>query len=284
MKIDKDYKKKLQLKILEIVKYIDSICTKYNIEYYLIYGSALGAVRHQGFIPWDDDFDIGMTYENYNKFIDVCKEELDSNKYFLQSMETDQNYYLSFIKLRDITTTLIEEDNKNIDIIRSVYVDIFPIVGVPNSKFKRSIFEINRAFALSANINVINNKFLYFIFKIILKIFGKKRIIKVCTKKCVKYSCKDYDTWCSVFDGDGMDVNTTSKYIMGTPTKVKFEDMYLPIPEKYDKYLKQIYGDYMKIPSEKQKKEKEHTPYFIDLNLPYNEYLKKLRNDYNDKN
>ena len=63
-----DYKRKLQLKILEIVKVIDKICIDNNIEYYLIYGSVLGAVRHKGFIPWDDDFDIGMTYENYIKF------------------------------------------------------------------------------------------------------------------------------------------------------------------------------------------------------------------------
>lgn len=82
-----DYKRKLQLKILEIVKVIDKICIDNNIEYYLIYGSVLGAVRHKGFIPWDDDFDIGMTYENYIKFQEVCDEQLDNEKYFYKDLK-----------------------------------------------------------------------------------------------------------------------------------------------------------------------------------------------------
>lgn len=277
----KDYKRNLQLKILDIVKEIDRICNLYSIEYYLIYGSALGAVRHQGFIPWDDDFDIRMTYENYNKFIKVCDKELNKNKFFLQTPDNEPNYYLSFMKLRDITTTLIEEGNKNKNITYGVYVDIFPIVGVPKQKLKRKILEINRAFALSANINVINSKILFLVFRIILKTFGKKNILKICTKNCVKYSCNDYEDWCSIFDGDGFVTNLTTKTIMGKPTRVQFEDIELPIPEKSDEYLKHIYGDYMKLPTKEQIKQKEHTPYIIDLEHSYEEYL-KLKGDTNE--
>lgn len=277
----KDYKRNLQLKILDIVKEIDRICNLYSIEYYLIYGSALVAVRHQGFIPWDDDFDIGMTYENYNKFIKVCDKELNKNKFFLQTPDNEPNYYLSFMKLRDITTTLIEEGNKNKNITYGVYVDIFPIVGVPKQKLKRKILEINRAFALSANINVINSKILFLVFRIILKTFGKKNILKICTKNCVKYSCNDYEDWCSIFDGDGFVTNLTTKTIMGKPTRVQFEDIELPIPEKSDEYLKHIYGDYMKLPTKEQIKQKEHTPYIIDLEHSYEEYL-KLKGDTNE--
>lgn len=269
-----NYKRELQLKILKMIKYIDKLCEKHKIEYYLIYGSALGAVRHKGFIPWDDDLDIGMTYENYLKFIEICKTELNTKKYFLQRPENEKNYYLSFMKLRDITTTLIEENNKDIDITYGVYIDIFPLVGVPKNKIKRKFLEINRAFALSVNVNVINNKKLYNIFKIILKCVGKKKILKKCTKNCVKYSCNDYEDWCSIFDGDGMKINMTTKTIMGKPTRVQFEDTYLPIPEKYDTYLQHIYGNYMKIPSEEKIKEREHTPYIIDLNHSYLEYKK----------
>lgn len=175
MKLEKNYKRKLQLKILDIVKDIDKLCKENNIDYYIIYGSALGAVRHKGFIPWDDDFDIGMTYDNYVKFLKLCEEKLDQENYYLQTYEKEENYYLSFAKIRDITTTLIEEGNKNIDIIRSVYVDVFPLVGVPNNKFKENILKINRAFMLSANKNVINNKIFKIIFNIILKIFGRKK-------------------------------------------------------------------------------------------------------------
>lgn len=266
-------KRNLQLKILEMVKYLDDFCRKNGIEYYIIYGSCLGAVRHKGFIPWDDDFDIGMTLENYTKFINLCKTDLDKKRYFLQTLETEPNYYLSFAKLRDIRTTLIENGNKDIDITYGVYVDIFPIVGVPNSKLKRKILEINRAFALSSNINVINTKFLYYIFKIILKIFGKKKILKYCTKQSIKYSCAKYENWCSIFDGDGFEINSTTKTIMGKPTYVPFEDISLPIPEKYDEYLRHIYGNYMHIPTSNEIKAKEHTAYVLDLNHSYKEYL-----------
>ena len=270
-------KRNLQLKILEMVKYLDSFCKENQIEYYIIYGSCLGAVRHKGFIPWDDDFDVGMTLENYNKFISLCKTKLDTDKYFLQTLETEPNYYLSFAKLRDINTTLIEEGNKNIPITYGVYIDIFPIVGLPKGKLKRAILSINRAFALSANINVINNKFLYNIFRIILKIFGKKNILKYCSKQVKKYSCQDCEEWCSVFDRDGLKINSITKTIMGKPTYVPFEDIELPIPEKYDEYLKHIYGDYMKIPTPEQIKAHEHTAYILDLEHSYEEY-KKINN------
>lgn len=267
-------RRNLQLKILEIVKYLDKFCKENNIEYYIIYGSCLGAVRHKGFIPWDDDFDVGMTLENYNRFIDLCKTKLDTSKYFLQTLDTDPNYYLSFAKLRDINTTLIEEKNKNISIQYGVYIDIFPLVGIPKNKLARKIQAINRAFALSANINVINNKFLYGIFKLILAIWGKQKLLKYCSKQATKYSCEDCSNWCSIFDGDGLNLNSTTKSIMGTPTYVPFEDTLLPIPEKYDEYLKHIYGNYMQVPTPEQIKAKEHTAYILDLNHSYEDYLK----------
>ena len=268
-RIKDNYKRELQLKILDIIKYIDKLCRKNNIEYYLIYGSCIGAIRHKGFIPWDDDLDIGMTYENYLKFIEVCKKELDTKKFFLQTSETEANYYLLFAKLRDITTTLVEENNKDKNITSGVYVDIFPFVGVPKNKIKRKILEINRAFAISANVNVINNKIMYFAFKLALKLLGKKNIVKYCGNKCVKYSCLDCEEWCSVFDGDGFISNCTTRKIMGRPTYVDFEGLKLPIPEKYDEYLKHIYGDYMKLPSKEQIEDKTHTPYFIDFDRHY---------------
>lgn len=205
MKLEKDYKRKLQLKILDIVKDIDDVCKKNNIEYYILYGSALGAIRHKGFIPWDDDFDIGMTYDNYVKFLEVCEQQLDKNKYYVQTPDKEKDYYLSFSKIRDITTTLIEEGNKDIDIVRSIYVDVFPIVGCPENKFKEGILKINRAFMLSANKNIINNKVLRGIFNVILKIFGRKRILKYTTKRCFKYDCNSSKYWVSIADGDSFE-------------------------------------------------------------------------------
>lgn len=274
MKLEKDYKRKLQLRILDIVKDVDKICRENDIDYYILYGSALGAIRHQGFIPWDDDFDIGMTFDNYVKFLEICEKKLDKNKYYVQTPEKEKNYYLSFSKIRDIRTTLIEEGNENIDIVRSVYIDVFPLVGIPNNKIKERILKINRAFMLSANMNVINNKFLRCIFDIILKIFGRRKILKYTTKRCFKYNTNDCEYWCSIADGDDYIQNKIKREIYGKPKYVKFEDIMLPVPENTDKYLKNIYGDYMKIPSEEQIKFREHTPYYLNFDLPYDEYKK----------
>lgn len=279
MELEKDYKRKLQLRLLEMAKDIDKLCKENDIEYYLMYGSTIGAVRHEGFIPWDDDFDIGMTDENYFKFLQVCEEKLDKKKYFVQTQEKEENYYMSFAKIRDITTTLINEMNADKEMTYGIYIDVFPLVGVPSSKIKRGVLKVNRAFMLSANANVIRNKFLKFIFDIILKIFGKKRIIKYCTKQCFKYKCKDYDNWISICDGDGFELNEVRREVMGKPKYVKFENIELPIPEDHDTYLRRIYGDYMRIPSPEEIKRKEHTPYFLDLNLPYEEYKKRIKKD-----
>lgn len=267
-----DYKKKLQIKILEIVKDIDKVCKQNNIPYYLAYGSCLGAVRHKGFIPWDDDFDIMLKYEDYKRFLEACKKDLAPNKYFVQTLETDPNYYLSFAKIRNIQTTLIEESNKFENMVNGVYIDIFPLVGYPDNKLKQLFFKINRAAALSANRNVINNKFLYRFFKLLLKLFGKKNIINYCTKQCIKYNCDDYEQLVSVFDGDGIDINLTSNTILGKPKYVLFEDIELPIPEQYDIYLKHIYGNYMELPSKEQIEFQTHTPYILDLEHSYEEY------------
>ena len=262
---------------VEILDEIVRICEKHNLHYYLVGGTLLGAARHKGFIPWDDDFDIMLKLDDYNKFIKACQEDLDSKKYFVQTLETDPNYYLSFGKIRNIQTTLIEQNNRFENMVNGVYVDVFPLVGYPEGKFKKTILEINRAFALSANRNIINNKFLYSVFKLILKIFGKANIIKYCTKQCIKYKCEDCDKIISVFDGDGVQIGLTSNSILGTPNYVKFEDIELPIPQDYDSYLKNLYGDYMKIPSKEQIDFKTHTPYILDLNHSYEEY-KKINN------
>lgn len=277
MRLDKKSKRDLQLKILEMAKYLDEFCKKYDIQYYIAYGSCLGAVRHKGFIPWDDDMDIAMTEDNYNKFVEKFEKYGNKDIYYLQTPEKEENYYLSFSKIRDITTTLIEEGNKDKNIVYGVYIDIFPLVGIPKNKLQRNILKINRALMLSANTNVINNKIMRSISKLIIKIFGKKRVIKYCQKRCYKYKTSDYDEWLSLCDGDGFELNLLNKNIYGKPLYVKFEDTKLPIPREYDVYLKHIYGDYMKIPSEEEIEKKEHTPYLLDLNLPYKDYLEKIK-------
>lgn len=276
MKLEDQELRKLQMKILDIVKYIDKLCKEENIEYFLMYGSCLGAVRHKGFIPWDDDFDIGMTYDNYLKFLKVCDTKLDKTKYFLQNNETENNFYLSFSKLRDINTTLIEETNKNIEMHKNVSIDIFPLSGYPTKKIQQNIFKLSRAFMLSANINVINNKILYRISRIIIKLLGKKRILKMTTQYCTKFDIKKSEYLCSFCDGDNIKLNLYKKEWLEKVKYVDFEDTKLPIPINYDKILKTTYKDYMKIPSKEEIAKKKHGIVYLNLEKGPNKTKKRI--------
>ena len=126
--------KLVQEKILETMKYIDKLCRENNIEYYIMGGTALGAVRHGGFIPWDDDLDIFMTPNEYQKFKAVFEKE-QSEKFVLQEWKTTKKY-LEYAKVRMNGTTFIEESLKDRkDMHHGIYVDIMILHKVPDSKF-----------------------------------------------------------------------------------------------------------------------------------------------------
>lgn len=111
---------------IEILDEIDRICRKNNINYCLVGGTLLGAVRHGGFIPWDDDLDVAMPRNDYEKFIDVCKNEL-SDDFYLHSIETDKTYWLPFIKIRKKYTIFEEKNIAGLGCKTGIYVDIFPL-------------------------------------------------------------------------------------------------------------------------------------------------------------
>ena len=140
--------KSLQKKILEITIYLDKFCKKHNIIYYLMGGSALGALRHKGFIPWDDDLDVFMTYDNYIKFIDTAKKHLDTKHFYLQEENTEE-WSMFFTKLRMNGTTFIEEDTQDNNMHKGVYIDIMCLNNVSENKIYR-YFQYFSALLLTA--------------------------------------------------------------------------------------------------------------------------------------
>lgn len=250
-----------QMLMVDILKYVHDICEKYGLKYFLDAGTLLGAVRHKGFIPWDDDMDIGMLREDYEKFIEIAKKELP-DKLFLQTFETDDKYdiYQVPCKIRYNGTILIEKGiAENSEMHNGVYIDIFPYDSLPKSNF---IYKLQRMLSYNVlksfirireipeNLNF-KNKVTHAFYKVMVKIFPYKR-----RKKFFDFLVKWNDVN-SPFMGYGLDT-VWSEYIYKKEDyfeleKLEFEGNYFYGPKNYDAILKQLYGDYMKLPKEEDR-------------------------------
>ena len=127
--------KHLQRVILGIITDIDALCQKNSIDYYLVGGSTIGAVRHKGFIPWDDDLDIIMTHANYEKFIKVCNEQLDREKYYFQEGRKDWPLNYSKVRLRHTRIEELEDGGITPE-NQGIFVDVFKLDHVPDRNFR----------------------------------------------------------------------------------------------------------------------------------------------------
>ena len=124
----------MHTELYEILAEIDRVCKKHNIPYFIQGGSAIGAFYNKGVVPWDDDVDVGMTRENYNRFLDLAPAELDS-RYFLEWFGTESNTPFYFAKIKKNNTLFVEQIWRNMDIHHGIFVDIFPYDRIPDNRW-----------------------------------------------------------------------------------------------------------------------------------------------------
>lgn len=270
--------KEVQVKILEIMKYIDEICRKNNIIYYIMGGTALGAVRHGGFIPWDDDLDIFMAPDQYQKFKKIF-ENLNPSKYILQEWKTT-NKYLEYAKIRMNGTTFIEENFKNRkNMHHGIYVDIMILHKVPRNRFIQKLVYYESKFVTLYGLSQRNwkpkNRKQSFALNL-LKILPCSFITNLCYKQIYKYdNMKKNFLYCYWITPAKFKNGLFKREFFDVPVDIKFEDTKLLGSEKIKEYLKYRYGDYMKLPSKAEQKEAVHA-YIFDVNKDYKEYIKKI--------
>lgn len=140
--IDPQVLRKAQLIMLDMLIEFDAICKEHHLQYWLDSGTLLGAVRHQGFIPWDDDIDLSMPVEDYDKFLKIANNEL-SSEIFLQTSQTDIAFKFDYIKLRSNKASIVEfhEKNKPVKYHQGVFIDIFPMLTIEGTEENRQLYE-----------------------------------------------------------------------------------------------------------------------------------------------
>lgn len=238
----------------EIVVEIDRICRENGLRYYLAYGTLLGAIRHNGFIPWDDDIDVMMPYDDMIKFAQVFEEKGDKSRFFYQSPETDEEYGLVISRLCRNDTFLLEETFKDRNIHHGIFVDIYPLFGVEEGYFsrkmqiframKRALYVYDEAPKHKGSLMTIGSKIM-----LGLKTkAGKKRAAKKLTEKLAKKSFDESEKVADLSSGLNSMCRAFEKKWFGEGKEHVFEDLKLLIPENFHEILSSIYGDYMQLP------------------------------------
>lgn len=265
----------VQDKILETMKFIDKLCRENGIVYYIMGGTALGAVRHGGFIPWDDDLDIFMTPDQYKKFKTVFKNS-NSEQFILQEWRTDKKY-LEYAKIRMNGTTFIEENFKDCkDMHHGIYVDIMILHKVPENKFIQKIVYYESKFVTLYGLSQRNwkpkSKSQEVVLKS-LKFMPCKLMARIAYSHIYRYdNRKDNYKYCYWITPAKFRNGLFDKTFFEKPIDIPFEDTNLLGSERIKEYLEYRYGDYMKLPSEEQRKAAVHA-YVFDTEKNYTEYL-----------
>lgn len=259
IELDQKTLKRLQDTELEMLVEIDRICRKYNIQYSLDGGTLLGAIRHQGFIPWDDDADVVMLREEYEKFYEACKTELDRDRFFLQEYRTDPYYRWGYSKLRRNGTVFLREGQEHGKWHQGVFLDIFLYDNVPDNPIIRRIHHFWCFFIRKALYSEVGMKHE----KIALLRFGysllhtiprdwlfrqlESSAARVNRKRTVlaSHMTYPYPKRCRY----GLPRECFNEY-----TNHAFAGYNFRVFREYDQYLKKLYGNYMELPPMSERK------------------------------
>ncbi len=256
--LDNETLRKLQLVELELLQEVDRICKKCDIHYAIIAGTLLGAVRHGGFIPWDDDADVALLRPEYEKFRKACMTELDTEKFYFQDHRYTPGYRWGYGKLRKMGTVLLKEHQDHMPYEQGVYIDVFPLDDVPENYIKR----------------IFHNFHCFCIRKVLWSTLGKyanpNPIIRKWYSLLGKIPEQKVFNYLQRFWERGNRENSKWVRILTFPTPnksygylkrwyaecedIEFEKIKFPGIKDYDEYLSFKFGDYMTFPPEEERK------------------------------
>ena len=267
----------LQQKMLEMLKWFHQFCLSNNIPYYAVGGTMLGAVRHKGFIPWDDDIDVGIPRPDWDRLLEIAKDMHSGiTQYVFESyLDGKGDYEYPFAKLYDTTTTLVE--NKRKHPVRGIYIDIFPLDGIGDSmgealaNFKPVKMKLDLLATKSCSVRegraFLKNLAVRVVGKIPDSLLNSSRIIAEIDKLCRRHSYRQSLVVGNLV-GNWREREIMEKRYFASPTLYRFEDTEIFGVECPDEYLRNLYGDWRKLPP-KEKQVSHHDFTYLSLTESY---------------
>lgn len=271
-------RKKLWSVIIDLIYEFDKVCQKYGLTYYTIYGSLLGAVRHKGFIPWDDDFDVAMPRTDYDKFVTLSKEF--QAPYFLQTPHTDPESAYSYAKIRNSNTTGLPEMFKYSNFNQGIWITVFPLDQWDDNGGEERYAEIRKLNIYNSTYMRIKNPHLdeMNIQRVANYLKEHRDHIKDYEEiQRLASSCKDPNSkhvMTAVITQGRYDHKLLNADDFASTVYFDFEGLKVPAPVGYHNLLSLWYGNYMEFPPV-EKRGMDHAGTVFDADIPYKDYLTK---------
>lgn len=263
-----------QLKLLEIMQVFHEVCLKNDITYYMIDGTMLGAIRHKGFIPWDDDMDIGLPRVDYEKLLCLPQTIWPSNL-FIKTPYNSKDLIFPYAKLIDSNTTLIEDRLDGI--LEGIYIDIFPLDGVGStilsSKIRYYVFYWKQGLLYYNQDYGLQKTYLRRLIQKFARSEDVKKLYMSLEESMKKYSYKNSLIVANYPSAYGFK-EYLNKEIYGTPLLYDFEGLKFYGVNKANEYLTSIYGNYMELPPV-EKRKSHHRFKYLNLDQPFAEYFEE---------
>lgn len=272
---------------LGILGEFQRICKDYNLRYFAIGGSCIGAIRHKGFIPWDDDIDVAMPQEDYYRFIRIAEKKM-RHPYKLVTPDSSRYYNVQYIRVENEETAFIQDYVADLsDRWGGIFMDVMPVTGLPSDKKERSRYlkklkkykRLNRYRRMPFSYDPsMKWRVIWVLFSAIKWMFPYNFYSRKMDALRAKYSFDMSGKVCFSWDRHRVKGLDTKKDFFNykdfaETIEVPFEDTTICVPVGYDRYLKTDFGDYMKLPPE-GKRVSIHPTVLIDISKSYKEYKK----------